>query len=60
MVSVLGDLHPAAHAAEAGLWNRVLPNDDFDAAVDVVAKETRWTERPALARGRWSDGPVTT
>lgn len=35
-VNLLGALHPAARAAEAGLWNRVVPDADLDAAVDDV------------------------
>ena len=32
-VNLLGALHPAARAAELGLWNRVVPDDRLDAEV---------------------------
>ncbi|HEV7648619.1 MAG TPA: enoyl-CoA hydratase/isomerase family protein [Actinophytocola sp.] len=35
-VNLLGALHPAARAAELGLWNRVVPDDRLDAEADAL------------------------
>jgi enoyl-CoA hydratase len=35
-VNLLGALHPAARAAELGLWNRVVPDDRLDAETDAL------------------------
>lgn len=35
-INLLGALHPAARAAELTLWNRVVPDERLDAAVDEL------------------------
>lgn len=37
-VNLLGVLHPAARAAELGLWNRVVGNDDLKAEVEALVE----------------------
>ncbi len=35
-VNILAAIHPASRAAELGLWNRVVPDDQLDASVDEL------------------------
>lgn len=35
-INLLGALHPASRAAELSLWNRVVPDEHLDAAVDEL------------------------
>jgi enoyl-CoA hydratase len=37
-INLLGALHPASRAAELGLWNRVVDNDQLQAEVDALVQ----------------------
>ncbi|MFC4941871.1 enoyl-CoA hydratase/isomerase family protein [Pseudonocardia sp. GCM10023141] len=37
-INLLGALHPAARAAELGLWNRVVPDDRLDAEAEHLVR----------------------
>ena len=37
-VNLLGALHPAARAAQIGLWNRVVPDERLEAEVDALVE----------------------
>ncbi len=37
-VNLIGALHPAARAADLGLWNRVVPDDDLPRTVDSLVQ----------------------